>query len=112
MYYSKFGQPCCTGYVNTLGTWYSEYCISGNSSCELSCFDPGKLDSLTTSKVAWWDETHENSTIGGLGHNSAKMHYAIFPRDKNGKLNLENGEYGKMKYKLFRLSTKKRPGCA
>ena len=57
------------------------------------CFDPSKLDSLTLSKVAWWDETHKKCTIGGLGHKSKDRKYTVFPRDENNKLDLENGAY-------------------
>jgi hypothetical protein len=58
-----------------------EDCNDESSNLQL-CFDPGELDSLPTSEVTWWDETHKKSTIGGLvGHKSANKHYAIFPHE-------------------------------
>jgi hypothetical protein len=71
------------------------------------CFDPSNLDALTTSMIAWWDETHKKCTIGGLGHSSANRHYAVFPRDENGKLDLENGAYDETKVDTLQVKYEK-----
>lgn len=53
-----------------------------------------KLTKLTLEQVAWFDETHRKCTIGNevAGSISSKT-YVRFPRDADGKLDLENGTY-------------------
>jgi hypothetical protein len=71
------------------------------------CFDPSKLDSLTLSKVAWWDETHKKCSTVGLGHMSHNRRYAVFPRDENNKFNLENGKYDETKVETLQVKYEK-----
>jgi hypothetical protein len=50
------------------------------------------MDPLEQSQVVWWDETHKKCVIGGL-QGGAATHFVRFPRDKNGRLDLDNGTY-------------------
>ena len=54
-------------------------------------FDPDQMPKLKEDQVVWWDETHKKCTIGGQGQNT--NFYIRFPRDKNGKLDMDNGAY-------------------
>jgi len=48
----------------------------------------GKLD---LHQIVWWDEIHRKCLIGGL---SATKDYVLqFKRDKNDKIDFENGKY-------------------
>jgi hypothetical protein len=53
-------------------------------------FDIEQLKKLHTSQVGWWDETHKKCQIGGMGN---ATHAVRFPRDANGRLDLEEGTY-------------------
>ena len=55
-------------------------------------FDRTKLTPLCLYAIAWWDETHKKCTIGGQGAGLIDSYYK-FPRDANGKIDLENGKY-------------------
>ena len=48
----------------------------------------GKLD---IHQIVWWDETHRKCLIGGI--TSHKDFNLQFPRNKNGRLDVVNGEY-------------------
>ena len=50
-----------------------------------------EIGHLDLSQVVWWDETHRKCLIGGLS--ATKDYYFKFPRDKEGQLDLEKGQY-------------------
>jgi hypothetical protein len=55
-------------------------------------YDSEQMDPLEQSQVVWWDETHKKCVIGGL-QGGAATHFVRFSRDKNGRLDLDNGTY-------------------
>ena len=48
----------------------------------------GRLD---LHQIIWWDETHRKCLIGELS--SSKDYALLFPRNSEGKLDLDNGQY-------------------
>ena len=60
------------------------------------CFDSNKLRKYESTGTLWVDEAHKVVVPGG--DNSvcgSRKQILSFPRDKNGKLDLENGEHSK-----------------
>ena len=55
--------------------------------------------------MVWWDETHRKSLIGG--QNPSKTFQILFPRNKDGKLDLENGEYSKERKTVLNVKYEK-----
>ena len=66
------------------------------------CFRECELPPIKLEQVDFWDESHKKQRVGKC-KNGQQIEY-LFPRDENGKLDLENGSYGergfvlKMKY--------------
>ena len=56
-------------------------------------FDPEQMDKLEKTQASWWDETHRKCVIGGGMNGGDATHYVRLPRNKNGKIDIENGTY-------------------
>ena len=69
-------------------------------------FDPNVTGHLDLHQVVWWDETHRKCLIGGLS--SSKDYHIEFPRDEEGKVDI-NGKYSEKK--LSRLNVKYEKEC-
>jgi len=54
-------------------------------------FDSDLQGKLALDQIVWWDETHRKCLIGG--QNPSKCIQIKFPRNKDGKVDIENGEY-------------------
>ena len=77
-------------------------------------FHRDSLGAISLHQIVWWDETHRKCLIGGLS--SSKDFTLLFKRDKNGKLDLKNGEYSKKKVSILNVKYEKECrlglGCA
>jgi hypothetical protein len=56
-------------------------------------FDKEQLTAIDTTQIGWFDETHTKCTIGGQKADQSKRHVVKFPRDKDGKLDMQAGTY-------------------
>ena len=62
------------------------------------CYNVKKLTPLDLSKIAWYDEMHKKCFLGFAASRIGKGKENVsisFPRDANGKLDLQNGNYPK-----------------
>lgn len=57
-------------------------------------FDKSQLPALNPAQIVFWDETHRKQFIGDFGIGGTMKKWS-FPRDTNGKLSAEHGEYAK-----------------
>ena len=57
------------------------------------CYNKDKMPRLFSDQYAQWDEVHKKCTEGEDGGDENKTHVIRFPHDKNGKLDIKNGEY-------------------
>jgi hypothetical protein len=53
-------------------------------------YNKEKLTCFMHTQVVWWDEKHRQSLIGGVGVRSEVL---TFPRDKDGRIDLQNGAH-------------------
>ena len=56
------------------------------------CFNKKKLSPIKIEATSWWDKTHKVCDIGGNGNQDF---FLWFPRDTNGIIDLNNGQYNK-----------------
>jgi hypothetical protein len=56
-------------------------------------FDKSKLKAIEKTQVGWFDKTHTKWTIGGQKADKSKRYVVRFPRDQQGKLDLEGSAY-------------------
>ena len=70
-------------------------------------FDPDETGHLDLHQVVWWDETHRKCLIGGLS--SSKDYHIEFPRNEEGKIQVEDGKY--LNKKISRLNVKYEKEC-
>ena len=68
-------------------------------------FDGDLQGKLSLHQVVWWDETHRKCLIGG--QNPSKTFQILFPRNENGDLDIENGEYSKERKTVLNVKYEK-----
>ena len=68
-------------------------------------FNGDLLGKLSLHQVVWWDETHRKCLING--QNPTKTFQILFPRNKNGELDIEKGEYSKERKTILNVKYKK-----
>ena len=68
-------------------------------------YDPDLQGKLSLHQIVWWDETHRKCLIGG--QNPSKTIQMIFPRDKDGKIDIKNGEYTKERKTVLNVKYEK-----
>ena len=68
-------------------------------------YDPHLQEKLSLHQIVWWDETHRKCLIGG--QNPSKTIQMLFPRDKEGKIDVENGEYTKEQKTILNVKYEK-----
>ena len=54
-------------------------------------YDPHLQGKLSLHQIVWWDETHRKFITGG--QKPSKIIQMLFPRVKEGKIDVENAEY-------------------
>ena len=71
-------------------------------------FDQHLLGKLDLNQIVWWDETHRKCLIGTV-QNPSKDYDILFPRNNEGKFDVEGGEY--TKERKSRLNVKYEKEC-
>ena len=66
------------------------------------CFNKKKLSPIKIEATSWWDKTHKVCDIGGNGNQDFVL---WFPRDTNGIIDLNNGQYNKNR-NLYQVKVK------
>ena len=56
-------------------------------------FNRDLIGALAIDQVVWWDETHRKCLIGGAS--GTKPYQMLIPRNRDGKIDIEHGEYSK-----------------
>ena len=59
--------------------------------------DSSKMEKLEDDQVGWFDECHKKCHIGHKITEGKNDEFLVFPRDENGKLDLENGTHSSEK---------------
>ncbi|CAB9505297.1 unknown protein [Seminavis robusta] len=81
------------------------------------CFDEEKLKpyEFNIAQVCWWDETHKACAIGDATVQAGRKFQVKFPRNENGKIDLENGKYKEEDKSFLQVKYDKEiricPGC-
>ena len=60
-------------------------------------YDSSKMEKLEDDQVGWFDECHKKCHIGHKIAEGKNDEFLVFPRDENGKLDLENGTHSSEK---------------
>ena len=70
-------------------------------------YDGALQGKLSLDQIVWWDETHQKCLIGM--QNPSKAFYILFPRNKQGRIDVDNGENSKER--KFVLNVKYEKEC-
>ena len=77
-------------------------------------FNRELIGELELNQVVWWDETHRKCLIGGSS--STKNYQMLFQRDRNGRIDLVNGNYSEERKTILNVKYEKECrvglGCA
>ena len=68
-------------------------------------FDGAIQGKLALDQIVWWDETHRKCLIGG--QNPSKSIQIIFPRNEDGKIDIQNGQYSKERKTILNVKYEK-----
>ena len=68
-------------------------------------FDGDIQGKLALDQIVWWDETHRKCLIGG--QNPSKSIQMLFPRNKEGRIDIEKGEYSQERKTILNVKYEK-----